>query len=1162
LKSSQPTVLLTCHCVQIYSGEPSVIFACPTGSLTAIVPYLVVVAMLAVFPLQPSLKAAGDDWPMAFHDPSHSGRSTEVVIPPLALAWTWRDTAAYDNDSKWNLRPYPWLPIFYHGRLYIQGGMNANRLFALDPSNGNVLWEADNPGYTSNGNYLFQFANYPAAVKGRILNASTDFTASVDAANGADQHVVYNTNGGWPFGGTALWNRRAIFQFVETDNGFEDLKLVTDPVKLSVAGPYVKPNGGTTLTDYGFRVPAVDNNVVYANRLGQLVAWDPGTATDLWTWGTRNFGASPAVWNHILYFYASSQKMLAAIPTAPMVATSYALGGVPVLWTATVAGAYAPVASDGVVYAGSSDRNFYALDAQTGAVRWKFATGAAFSPLQIPAISGSAIYVPGADGVLYAINKDTGQEVWHYTGTAAFGPVVISGGRVFVSDMAFGVYGFTPASAAVGPSVSSLSIARVTSGSVTPITVSGSGFTGATAVQLDDAAHTSITGFKVADDATLTGAMLPASVAPGRYHVNVTTSTGSSVDGPELEVAPAGSFLRNFVGLSQGPYDHGTDHPFQRHLVRLNDGTLLATYSGRRLYSADGADVSLTYHTSRDGGRTWSAALAFDTGGPDTGVIFAASFGVSAGPSNRIHLIFEQWPSYRQALGAYDYDGSDFLASSPMTPSYISAQPTLPGPSVTDPMGRVWVGYALGSDVYASYSADGGFTWTQTPRISQAASGPPALVMFAGAPLVVYGQNGALVWSAWNGTQWSAPQSLPGSISGVNDNLSLTTTADGRVHVAAAGSAGLQYLNFNGTAWSAPIVLDAEAAMPSITTNGVDLWCFYATATKNIAYRRWRADIGSWDAAVWVTNDALNNTRPAALALSPDSTVPVIWTVGSAIPYEIHSAVIPVQSAPAALEADVFATPRLVWGMQGGLVVSVLGGQPPYSVDSMSQISIPFTRAGNYHFPITVRDANGATSTASAEVSVAQVPTTVTVSLPTGPLEVNSAYSLTAAVADQFGNAMALPPAVIWSLPTSGPRGVIDGSGNFSAQESGVFKVTANVPDGPSGFLTVNVLPPESLPPILSNITRSAITQNSATVQWTTNEPTDSQVEYGFNTSYGNLSPLTTTLTTAHTITLTGLTPGRVYHYRLHSKSAGGKDAMSPDLMLTTLRPSKGGPGR
>jgi outer membrane protein assembly factor BamB len=1097
---------------------------------------------------------------MAFHDARHSGRSSEVLSTPLTLAWTWKDTAAYDNDPKWHPQPFPWLPIYYQGRIYIQGGLNANRLFALDPSSGQTLWEADTPGYTASGTYLFQYANYPAAVGGRVLRAGTDFTVSADAATGGDQHAVYNTNGGWPSGGVTLWNGTAVYQFVETDNGAEDLKVVYDLIAPGQSGGYVMPSAGAGLfSDFSFRVPAVDNGIVYATRLGQLVAWDPPTAAPLWIWGRRNFGASPAVWNHTVFFYASTNGVLAAFSAASAVTSSDALAGLPLLWTTPVAGAYSPIASDGVVYVGSSDRYFYALDAQTGAVKWKFRTGAPFTALQIPAISGALIFIAGADGILYALNKDTGEEVWRYKAGAPLGPVMIAGGRLVVSDTAFTVYCFTPANTAALPLIGSVSPARLTNGADVPLKLSGSGFSGATAIQLDDAAHTALSGFHLDSDGAISGAILPAGISPGRYHVGVTTPAGTSVDGPVIEVLPVGSFFRQFMGISQGRYDFGTDHAVQRHLVRMSDGTLVATYSGR----VSGGDVRFTYQLSHDGGKTWTQPSVFPIANPDFTVIWAASFSVSAGQGNQVNVVYEQWPGYRQTFAAYNFGPGEAVALAPKMPVAMSDQSIYPGPSVTESSGRIWVAYAIDKNIYTSYSTDGGLTWTQTPKINQAAADPPAMVLLGRAPLVVYSENNSLAYAMWTGTQWSTPQTLPGRITGAVDNLSLAATPDGRAHLAAATSTGVQYLAFDGAAWSTANVLEAGASMPSITTDGSDLWCFYATASKNIAYRRWRRDSGSWDAAVAVTNDSLVNSRPATLPVSPDGSVPVIWTVGSTAPYEMHSAVIAAQAAAApALDTQAFATPRLVTGKQTTVNVSAVGGQPPYTYSwggsNVANGAAPATtatypHAGIYRVPVTVRDSIGGTSSASVDVAVASVPAGIKVNPPSSQLSVNVSGIFTATVTDQFGDPMTLAPAPAWTLAAGGPRAFLDPAGTFTPQEPGNFTVIATLPGGITANLAVTVLPATSVPPVIANITHSAATSNSVTISWSTNIPADSLIEYGFDPSYGSTAS-DATPATAHKLDLTGLSPGRIYHFRVHSKSAGGNESVSGDLTFYTAR--------
>jgi len=77
--------------------------------------------------------------------------------------------------------------------------------------------------------------------------------------------------------------------------------------------------------------------------------------------------------------------------------------GVQVRWQFAT-GSYvdsSPAVVDGVVYAGGSDGNIYALDAATGTERWRFAIGVElrFSP----AVVNGVVYVGGSDGNVYAL---------------------------------------------------------------------------------------------------------------------------------------------------------------------------------------------------------------------------------------------------------------------------------------------------------------------------------------------------------------------------------------------------------------------------------------------------------------------------------------------------------------------------------------------------------------------------------------------------------------------------------------------------------------------------------------------------------------------------------------------------------------------------------------
>jgi hypothetical protein len=93
----------------------------------------------------------------------------------------------------------------------------------------------------------------------------------------------------------------------------------------------------------------------------------------------------------------------------------------------------------------------------------------------------------------------------------------------------------------------------------------------------------------------------------------------------------------------------------------------------------------------------------------------------------------------------------------------------------------------------------------------------------------------------------------------------------------------------------------------------------------------------------------------------------------------------------------------------------------------------------------------------------------------------------------------------------------------------------------------------DTAPPVISAISSSAITTDSATISWTTDEKADSQVVYGPDTSYGTEMAMDANLVTAHTQNITGLTPATAYHYRVKSKDATGNLAISGDSTFTTL---------
>lgn len=101
---------------------------------------------------------------------------------------------------------------------------------------------------------------------------------------------------------------------------------------------------------------------------------------------------------------------------------------------------------------------------------------------------------------------------------------------------------------------------------------------------------------------------------------------------------------------------------------------------------------------------------------------------------------------------------------------------------------------------------------------------------------------------------------------------------------------------------------------------------------------------------------------------------------------------------------------------------------------------------------------------------------------------------------------------------------------------------------GDSTFMT----PVDVIPPKISGVTASAITNISASISWATNEISDTQIEYGFTTAYGSLSPLIAAPAVSHNTRLIDLAPGTLYHYRVISKDSSGNLAVSGDFTFTT----------
>jgi len=106
-----------------------------------------------------------------------------------------------------------------------------------------------------------------------------------------------------------------------------------------------------------------------------------------------------------------------------------------------------------------------------------------------------------------------------------------------------------------------------------------------------------------------------------------------------------------------------------------------------------------------------------------------------------------------------------------------------------------------------------------------------------------------------------------------------------------------------------------------------------------------------------------------------------------------------------------------------------------------------------------------------------------------------------------------------------------------------------NLGDTETTFITI--VQSDAQPPVISSLgaTTDAAVQN-VLVLWVTDEPSDSRVEWGVDTSYGNLDS-EPGLVIQHLVQLSGVAPGSTIHYRVRTTDGSGNEAVSGDRTFT-----------
>jgi glucose/arabinose dehydrogenase len=343
---------------------------------------------------------------------------------------------------------------------------------------------------------------------------------------------------------------------------------------------------------------------------------------------------------------------------------------------------------------------------------------------------------------------------------------------------------------------------------------------------------------------------------------------------------------------------------------------------------------------------------------------------------------------------------------------------------------------------------------------------------------------------------------------------------------------------FNGTGSSDP---NGDAIGYAWDLDGDGLYDDSTAATPSYTYTQ----PGSYTAALRVTDSrgasstasqVINaaNTPPTATISTPPATM--TWKVGDLISFS--GSATDQQDGPLPASA-------LSWSVILHHCPSTCHTHP---LQSFSGVASGSFNAPDHEYPsylelrLTATDSGGLQNTRSVQLD----PQTVSLSFQTSP------SGLQLVVGSSTGTAPFSRTVIVGStnsVSAPSPQAVGGSTYQFASWSDGGGQ-SHNIVASAAATYTATYT--TDAPPLISNIRAQGISGTRATVTWTTDEPADTQVEYGTTTAYGASSPLDPSLVTGHQQRLTGLSPNTLYHYRVKSRDAAGNLAVSEDRTLTT----------
>ncbi len=327
-------------------------------------------------------------------------------------------------------------PMIFNGAYsegrFIRGGTDDNMLYCFNATNGDILW-----AYSPKDDAEGYFVTGPAIAYNAVYEMNKDgYFYAIDIQTGellwrykgpndtllwpgmpavADGKVYVTTGEVAQYGGQVGVSQFACLNAF-TGQLIWELPLEAlaprESIVIAYGNLYLIPGNVTTSVD------ASTGNEY--SRLGEL-----------WCIGSTSLPASN--WS----MWRSDPEHSSAAPTGP--------SNLSLAWKFPTNGSVisSPTVVDGIVYAGSQDKNIYAIGAWSGELLWKFATGGAVE--STPAVVDKKLYTGGDDGFVYCLNANTGALLWKtfvngnlpftYNTIVMKSSPAVTGGKVYIGSL-------------------------------------------------------------------------------------------------------------------------------------------------------------------------------------------------------------------------------------------------------------------------------------------------------------------------------------------------------------------------------------------------------------------------------------------------------------------------------------------------------------------------------------------------------------------------------------------------------------------------------------------------------------------------------------------------------------------------------------------------------